>query len=115
MTGRYTFHTGLQHSYLNNPEDIGLPLKFKTIGNHMKSAGYATHAVGKWHLFVAGAACATQTNKPPRICSLLVFLLSQMQRVCAPCLQGRLLLPALSHPLYPPLSLKLPVLGVHPH
>ena len=28
----------------------GLPLKFPTIANTLKQAGYTTHIVGKWHL-----------------------------------------------------------------
>ncbi len=47
MTGRYASHVGLQHSYIDYGSPVGLPLKFKTIGNHMQEQGYATHMVGK--------------------------------------------------------------------
>ncbi len=50
MTGRFASHVGLQHSYLETEETIGLPLKFKTLGDHFQAIGYETHAVGKWHL-----------------------------------------------------------------
>jgi arylsulfatase B len=36
----------------------GIPLGFSTIANKLKGAGYATHAVGKWH---CGFATAEQT------------------------------------------------------
>lgn len=47
MTGRFACHTGLQHSFLGYGQDIGLPLKFKTLADHMNEAGYESHAVGK--------------------------------------------------------------------
>lgn len=50
MTGRFASHTGLQHSYLEYGQDIGLPLKFKTMADHLNSLGYSSHAIGKWHL-----------------------------------------------------------------
>jgi len=50
MSGRYASHTGLQHSYLLTGTDVGLPLKFKSLANHMNEQGYASHCVGKWHL-----------------------------------------------------------------
>ena len=50
LTGRYASHTGMQHSYWIQGEAGGLPLRFRTIGDHFRSAGYATAMVGKWHL-----------------------------------------------------------------
>ena len=50
LTGRYASHTGLQHSYWTQGAKGGLPLKFKSMGDHFKEQGFATHMVGKWHL-----------------------------------------------------------------
>ena len=54
LTGRYQQRFG--HEF--NPggtasEDVGLPLSESTIADHLKSAGYATGIVGKWHLGAA--------------------------------------------------------------
>lgn len=52
VTGRYQQRFGHEH----NPggggmrEDFGLPLTESTIANALKSAGYVTGIVGKWHL-----------------------------------------------------------------
>jgi arylsulfatase A-like enzyme len=43
----YAFTTGMQHSYWGSGQDGGLPLKFKTMANHLKELGYATAMVGK--------------------------------------------------------------------
>lgn len=56
-TGRYQQRFG--HEYNTGPppqglqENVGLPLSEVTIANVLKSAGYATGAVGKWHLGIA--------------------------------------------------------------
>lgn len=53
-TGRYQQRFG--HEFNTGPppgglrENVGLPLSEVTIANVMKSAGYVTGAVGKWHL-----------------------------------------------------------------
>jgi len=57
LTGRYQQRFGLEEnpgavSNLNR-ETYGLPLSERTIADEMKSAGYATGIVGKWHLGVA--------------------------------------------------------------
>jgi len=50
MTGRYAHHTGLQHAYIMPATAVALPLELRTMADHLKEAGYATHMVGKWHL-----------------------------------------------------------------
>lgn len=50
LTGKYAFHTGLQHSYILPGGPTALPLNFRTSANFLKAAGYSTHLIGKWHL-----------------------------------------------------------------
>ncbi|CAE8600890.1 unnamed protein product, partial [Polarella glacialis] len=51
MTGRYSFRTGLQHFETLLPGATGgIPSGTPTIADTFKSAGYATHMVGKWHI-----------------------------------------------------------------
>ena len=52
MTGRYQSRFGFDRNPNNDPADPlgGLPLSETTIAEALKSAGYATMAVGKWHL-----------------------------------------------------------------
>ena len=37
-------------NYATRPELLGLPPSEKTLGDHLRSAGYATALIGKWHL-----------------------------------------------------------------
>ena len=48
LTGRYQQRFG--HEFNGGGEGNGLPVKEVTIANRLKSAGYATALVGKWHL-----------------------------------------------------------------
>ncbi|MCF7817920.1 MAG: arylsulfatase [Kiritimatiellales bacterium] len=50
MTGRYSWRTGMASGVILNHLHYGLPLDETTLGQIMKSAGYATYIVGKWHL-----------------------------------------------------------------
>ncbi|XP_071452644.1 arylsulfatase J-like [Hetaerina americana] len=50
MTGKYPIHTGMQHSVLYGAEPRGLPLTEFLLPEYLRDLGYATHAVGKWHL-----------------------------------------------------------------
>ena len=50
MTGRYPMRYGLQVSVIRPWAQYGLPLEERTLPQALKSAGYATAIVGKWHL-----------------------------------------------------------------
>merc|ERR1719264_783599 len=50
MTGRYPFHIGRQHESLPPMMPTGVSVRYKLLPQRMREAGYATHAVGKWHL-----------------------------------------------------------------
>uniref|UniRef100_T1J5M2 Sulfatase N-terminal domain-containing protein n=1 Tax=Strigamia maritima TaxID=126957 RepID=T1J5M2_STRMM len=50
MTGVYASQLGLQRGVLLNQEPYGVPLRYQMLPERLKEAGYATHAIGKWHL-----------------------------------------------------------------
>jgi arylsulfatase A-like enzyme len=50
MTGRYPMRHGLQVGVIRPWAQYGLPLDEQTLAQGLKSAGYATAIVGKWHL-----------------------------------------------------------------
>ena len=55
MTARYPFRTGLQHVTTLAPgTEAKIPSDTATIAEVLKSVGYSTHAIGKWHLGYAG-------------------------------------------------------------
>ncbi len=49
LTGRYQTRFGHEFNPGNGP-DVGLPLSETTLADRLKSAGYVTGLVGKWHL-----------------------------------------------------------------
>lgn len=50
LSGRHPIHTGLQHNVIYSAEPYALPLRFKLMPEHLKTLGYETHAIGKWHI-----------------------------------------------------------------
>ncbi len=53
MTGRYQTRFGHEFNAIglkNKLPGVGLPLAEKTIANYLKTAGYSTACIGKWHL-----------------------------------------------------------------
>lgn len=50
MTGRYPVRLGLQHAVIGAAQPYGLPLDEVTLPERLRSVGYATAGIGKWHL-----------------------------------------------------------------
>jgi arylsulfatase A-like enzyme len=50
LTGRYPMRHGLQVGVVRPWAQYGLPLKERTLAQALKSAGYFTSIIGKWHL-----------------------------------------------------------------
>ncbi|XP_052697879.1 arylsulfatase B-like [Crassostrea angulata] len=50
MTGQYAFKSGLQHIVILPPQATCSPLNYTFLPQKLKELGYATHAIGKWHL-----------------------------------------------------------------
>ncbi|XP_047109865.1 arylsulfatase B-like isoform X2 [Schistocerca piceifrons] len=50
LTGRYPITTGMQGYPLRAGEPRGVPLSVQLLPEHFKRIGYATHAIGKWHI-----------------------------------------------------------------
>ena len=47
---RYPFHIGLQEGVIHPLTRGGLLTNLTTLADELRSEGYSTHAVGKWHL-----------------------------------------------------------------
>lgn len=51
LTGRYPTRFGHEFNpHVGEEGKLGLPLSEKTLADHLRSAGYATACMGKWHL-----------------------------------------------------------------
>lgn len=50
MTGRFAHRIGMQQAAIQASEPWGLGMDQKILPQYFKEAGYATHAIGKWHL-----------------------------------------------------------------
>ncbi|XP_022805641.1 arylsulfatase B-like [Stylophora pistillata] len=50
MTGKYPVNLGLQHGTIFGTQPFGLPLNETTTPQYLKTMGYTTRGVGKWHL-----------------------------------------------------------------
>ncbi|XP_077994252.1 arylsulfatase J-like [Glandiceps talaboti] len=50
MTGRHPIHLGLQHGVINGAQPSGLPLNQTIFPQYLKTLGYNSHMIGKWHL-----------------------------------------------------------------
>ena len=61
MTGRFSQHVNMHNLALTVPRH-GIPINMTTVASKLKTAGYATHAVGKWHCGMASEA-QTPTGK----------------------------------------------------
>jgi len=49
LTGKHAIRVGL-YANIRPSDDFGLPPGEKTLGDHLRAAGYRTALVGKWHL-----------------------------------------------------------------
>jgi arylsulfatase A-like enzyme len=50
LTGYYPHRLGLQHRTITREQAKFIPLNIPTLAEELKIRGYATHAVGKWHV-----------------------------------------------------------------
>ena len=50
MTGRHVIHTGIYDPDCSFGTTLAVPTAFSMLPQHLKALGYATHAIGKWHL-----------------------------------------------------------------
>jgi len=50
MTGRYPWRLGMQRGAIERYQATGLNTSIQILPEYLKSAGYSTHMVGKWHL-----------------------------------------------------------------
>ncbi|XP_033759914.1 arylsulfatase B-like [Pecten maximus] len=57
MTGVYPFKAGLQHLVIAPQQAVCSPLNHTFLPQYLKKEGYATHAIGKWHLGLCKWEC----------------------------------------------------------
>ncbi|KAL5014583.1 hypothetical protein ScPMuIL_008853 [Solemya velum] len=57
MTGYYPFKAGLQHMVILPNQAVCSPIKMEFFPQKLKKLGYATHAIGKWHLGFCKWSC----------------------------------------------------------
>ncbi|XP_072038383.1 arylsulfatase B-like [Amphiura filiformis] len=57
MTGRYLIRYGLQHNVFRAAQPTCLPLNEIILPKKLRELGYATHAIGKWHLGMCRTEC----------------------------------------------------------
>ncbi|PAV64765.1 hypothetical protein WR25_26253 [Diploscapter pachys] len=50
MTGYYPFRTGTQNGVFLHMEPSGVPVVFPFVPENLRSLGYSTYLIGKWHL-----------------------------------------------------------------
>ena len=50
LTGVYPFRMGLQQSVFSAMQKVSLPLQYKLLPQKLRTLGYKTYMVGKWHL-----------------------------------------------------------------
>ncbi len=50
-------HMGMQHGNIDRLDPTCLPLNETTLPEKLRDLGYATHAVGKWHLGFSSPRC----------------------------------------------------------
>lgn len=62
LTGRYETRSGIYPGVLYPGSIGGLPLNETTIAEMLKPAGYATAAIGKWHLGLGANGTYLPTN-----------------------------------------------------
>ncbi|XP_069103674.1 arylsulfatase B-like isoform X2 [Argopecten irradians] len=57
MSGVYPFKAGLQHLVIAPPQATCAPTNRTFLSQYLKNLGYATHALGKWHLGLCKWEC----------------------------------------------------------
>ena len=50
VTGRYQIRYGMQHGGIRPDAQVGVPLTETLVSNALKTCGYNTELIGKWHL-----------------------------------------------------------------